>query len=125
MEQSLSPSEIAKRTLLQLTKQSLSSTPENYQNTYNKIAELKPDSAGPSFYKALSIVDKRRQECIGLEQKIDQPAKQKDRDSIENTFLDLLSQNSKNTESSVNWAALIRRLIKQLETSHKGIYTEP
>lgn len=70
-------------------------------------------------------MDKRRQECIGLEQKIDQPAKQKDRDSIENTFLDLLSQNSKNTESSVNWAVLIRRLIKQLETRHRGIYTEP
>lgn len=70
-------------------------------------------------------MDKRRQECIGLEQKIDQPAKQKDRDSIENTFLDLLSQNSKNTESSINWAVHIRRLIKQLETRHRGIYTEP
>ena len=66
-------------------------------------------------------MDKRRQECKALEQKIDKSAKQKDWDSIENTFLDLLSQNSENSESSVNWAALIRRLIKQLETSHKGI----
>lgn len=121
MAQNLSSSEIAKRTLLQLTKQSLPPTPENYQNAYNKIAGLKPDSPGFSFYKALSSVDERRHECMELEQKLDKSAKKKDWDSIENTFLDLLSQSGKNTESSVNWAALIRTLIKQLETSHKGI----
>ncbi len=119
------PADIARQTLLQLAKNSLPPTPENYAAAYKEIAGSKAIDA-PSVNKTLQkvLVDasKKNPEYIDIEKEINKAVKKQDWAGLEVQFQKLFSKNMKeNSLGDVNWSNLIKTLLKQLETSHKGI----
>lgn len=123
MEQIQSATEIARRTLSQLAKEGLSPTPENYEAIYNKIIGKKADAssaASQALLKALANSDKKTASYIALEKKIASAIEKQNWVAVENDLQVLLSQSATNTTMEINWALMIRALLRQLETSHKG-----
>lgn len=123
MEQKQSATEIARRTLSQLAKEGLPPTPENYEAIYNKITGKKVDPlSGPSqaLLKALANADKKTATYIALEKKISAAIEKQNWGAVENELQMLLSSSAANTSMEINWALLIRELLRQLEISHKG-----
>lgn len=123
MEQKQSATEIARRTLSQLAKEGLPPTPENYEAIYNKITGKKVDPlSGPSqaLLKALANADKKTATYIALEKKISAAIEKQNWGAVENELQMLLSSSAANTSMEINWALLIRALLRQLEISHKG-----
>lgn len=119
------PADIARQTLIQLAKNSLPPTPENYAATYKEIAGSKAIDA-PSVNKTLQkvLVDasNKNPQFIDIENSINKAVKKQDWPALEAQFQKLFIENMKDSSSSeVNWPTLIRTLLKQLETSHKGI----
>ena len=123
MEQKQNATEIARRTLSQLAKEGLPPTPENYEAIYNKITGKKVDPlSGPSqaLLKALANADKKTATYIALEKKISAAIEKQNWGAVENELQMLLSSSAANTSMEINWALLIRALLRQLEISHKG-----
>lgn len=119
------PADIARQTLIQLAKNSLPPTPENYAATYKEIVGSKAIDA-PSVNKTLQkvLVDasKKHPQFIDIENSINKAVKKQDWPGLEAQFQKLFIENIMDSSSSeVNWSTLIRTLLKQLETSHKGI----
>jgi diguanylate cyclase len=114
--------DIARQTLTQLAKNSLPPTPENYANTYNQIAGNKSSSVSKSLQNTLSKVSKNNPQFVEYERSISSAVKKQDWTTLETELENLLSKSLNNKISNnVNWATLIRSLLKQLETGHKGI----
>lgn len=123
MEQKQSATEVARRTLSQLAKEGLQPTPENYEAIYNKIIGKKTDgssAASQALLKALANSDKKTAGYIALEKKITTAIEKQNWGAVENDLQVLLSQAAANTTMEINWALMIRALLRQLETSHKG-----
>jgi diguanylate cyclase len=119
------PAEIARQTLIQLAKNSLPPTPENYTAAYKEIAGSKAidaPSVNKTLQKVLADVSKQHPKFIEIEEAINKAVKKQDWAGLETQFRKLLLETMKETTASeVNWSTLIRTLLKQLETSHKGI----
>jgi len=123
MEQKQSATEIARRTLSQLAKEGLSPTPENYEAIYNKIIGKKSDgssAASQALLKALAHSDKKTASYIALEKKIAAAIEKQNWVAVENDLQVLLSQSAANATMEINWALMIKAILRQLETSHKG-----
>jgi len=123
MEQKQSAIDIARLTLTQLAKEGLPPTPENYEAIYNKITGKKVDPlSGPSqaLLKALANADKKTATYIALEKKISVAVEKQNWGAVENELQMLLSYSAANATQEINWALLIRALLRQLEISHKG-----
>jgi diguanylate cyclase len=119
------PTDIARQTLIQLAKKSLPPTPENYAATYKEIAGIK-DTTRPSINKILQkvLVDasKTNPQYLETEKAINQAVNYQDWAGLEAQFQKLfLGDRQNNSTNEVSWSTLIRTLLKQLETSHKGI----
>lgn len=123
MEQKQSATEIARRTLSQLAKEGLPPTPENYEAIYNKIIGKKSDgssAASQALLKALAHSDKKTASYIALEKKIAAAIEKQNWVAVENDLQVLLSQSAANATMEINWALMIKAILRQLETSHKG-----
>lgn len=119
------PADIARQTLIQLAKNSLPPTPENYAATYMEIAgsnAIDAPSVNKTLQKVLIDASKKYPQYLEIEKSINKAVKKQDWSGLEAEFQKLFSDNMKGSSSSVvNWSSLIRTLLKQLETSHKGI----
>lgn len=120
------PADLARQTLIQLAKNSLPPTPENYAATYKKIAGSKAidaPSVNKTLQKVLIAASKKNPQFEAVEKVIARAVKKQDWTTLEKQFekLFLNNTNSDDAASDVNWSALIRTLLRQLETSHKGI----
>lgn len=117
-------SDIARQTLIQLAKNSLQPTPENYATAYNKIASSKGVES-PSIHKALESViakaGKKDPKMLLNGKAISMAVKKQDWQEVEAQLQQLLTQETSETPTNVNWSVLIRTLLKQLETNHKGM----
>ncbi len=123
MEQQYSPTDVARRTLVQLAKESLPPTPENYEAAYHKIIGKTSQTNAPisqALLRALANSSKKSATYIAQEKKILSAIENQKWVVLENELQLLLSQNSPNATIPINWAMLIRALLRQLETSHKG-----
>lgn len=119
------PADIARQTLIHLAKNSLPPTPENYAAAYAEISGSKAigaPSVNATLQKVLIDASKKNPQYTSTEQAIAKAVKKQDWAALETQFQKLfLDTADHNAASDVNWSTLIRTLLKQLETSHKGI----
>jgi len=123
MEQKLSATDIARLTLSQLAKDGLQPTPENYEAIYNKIIGKKSDSssaASQAILKAFAKANKKTADFIAVEEKISAAIHNQNWLTVQNELQALLSESAVNSAAEINWALLIRALLRQLDVSHKG-----
>ncbi len=118
----LAAADIARQTLIQLVKEGLPPTPENYAAKYNEIVGNK----APSVYEILKDVlinaGKKSPQYAEAEKGISLAIKEQDWADLEIKFRKLFTSTpSTNSTSNINWSTLISTLLKQLETNHKGI----
>jgi len=124
MPNKLSPADIARQTLIKLAQKSVPPTPANYTMTYNEIAGMKAidsPSANNTLQKVLASASQKNPKFTVSEKAINKAIKQHDWVALETQFRKLFITDTPSGGQDVNWSALIRTLLKQLETSHRGI----
>ncbi len=124
MNQNNSPIDIARQTLLQLSKRNQLPTPENYLSVYNEIAGIKTiDSTrglGSTLQKVLLDAGKQQPKFIAIERSVTSFVEKQDWIKLEEQLRKLFPSGGEGG-TEVNWSVLIRTLLKQLEMGHKGI----
>ncbi|MEQ1768177.1 MAG: GGDEF domain-containing protein [Methylotenera sp.] len=124
MKQQLSPLELARQTLMQLSKSQSPPTPDNYHRVYDEIAGVKSvDSStllNKTFDKVLVELGKEQPKFQAIAQKIATLVNKHDAVNLENQLRNLLPTTA-NGADGVNWGILIRYLLKQLDANHSGI----
>lgn len=124
MEQKMTPLELARQTLMHLSKSQSPPTPENYHRVYDEIAGVKSldNSAilNNVFNKVLNELGKENPKYIVASQKIAALVKKQDSANLESHVRSLFSSGAGGTDG-VNWATLLRYLLKQLDVNHSGI----
>ncbi len=120
----MTPLELARQTLMQLSKSQSPPTPDNYRLVYNEIAGLEAEDNGTVLSKALDKVlldlGKVKPKYLASAQKISTLVKKHDSVNLENQIRSLLPTAAGDAET-VNWSALLRYLLKQLDLNHNGI----
>ena len=120
----MTPLELARQTLMQLSKSQTPPTPENYHRVYDEIAGVKSlDNASilsKALDKVLQDLGKEKSKYLVAAQKISTLVKKHDVANLENNIRNLL-QTENSASEDVNWATLLRYLLKQLDVNHKGI----
>lgn len=120
----MTPLELARQTLMQLSKSQSPPTPDNYRRVYNEIAGVESaDSSAilsKAFDKVLNDLGKEKPKYLVASQKIAVLLKKQDSANLESHLRSLLPAGSSDTDG-VNWATLLRYLLKQLDVNHSGI----
>lgn len=119
----MTPLELARQTLIQLSKSQSPPTPENYRSVYNKLAGIESmDSAilNKSLEKVLLDIGKDKQKFAAAAQKISTSIKKQDSLSLENQLRQLISV-EKNDDDGANLTSLLPYLLKQLAANHTGL----
>ena len=120
----MTPLELARQTLMQLSKSQSPPTPDNYRRVYNEIAGVESvDNAAvfsKAFDKVLNDLGKEKPKYLVASQKIAVLVKKQDSINLESHIRSLLPVGSSDTDG-VNWATLLRYLLKQLDVNHSGI----
>lgn len=123
MDKKLTPPELARQTLIQLSKSQSPPTPENYRRVYDEIAGIKSvdsvDVLGKSLEKVLTELGKDRPKYLATSQKIATFIKKRDAENLEDQLRKLMPT-SANEADGVNWPTLLRYLLKQLDVNHTG-----
>jgi diguanylate cyclase len=118
----LTAADIARQTLIQLVKEGLPPTPENYAAKYNEIIGNKEPSVYEILKDVLINAGKKTPQYAEAEKAISLAIKEQDWAGLEIKFRKLFTNTpSASSTSSINWSTLISTLLKQLETNHKGI----
>jgi diguanylate cyclase len=124
MEQKMTPLELARQTLMQLSKSQSPPTPENYHRVYDEIAGVKSlDNSAiltNVFNKVLNELGKEKPKYLVASQKMAVLVKKQDSANLESHIRSLFPSGAGDTDS-VNWATLLRYLLKQLDVNHSGI----
>lgn len=119
----MTPLELARQTLMQLSKSHSPPTPENFRRVYDDIAgvESVDHSAmlGKSLEKVLLGMSKDKPKLAAAAQKISSSLKNHDSISLESQLRQLIFV--ERDDIGVNWASLLRYLLKQLDVNHSGI----
>lgn len=121
MKTKLTSFEIARQTLMQLSKNQSPPNPENFRKVYDEIAGIEtPDNATTllrSLEKVLIGMGKSKPKCVTATQKISASLKKQDLINLENQLRQLISTERDHHES-VNWGTLLRYMLRQLEAHH-------
>ncbi len=120
----MTPLELARQTLMQLSKSQSPPTPDNYRLVYNQIAGIEAENNDTILNKVLDKVlhdlGKDKPKYLTAAQKISTLVKKRDSANLENLIHSLLPVGASDSDS-VNWSALLRYLLKQLDLNHSGI----
>lgn len=118
------PLELARQTLMQLSKSQSPPTPENYHRVYDEIAGIKSSDSSAilnkAFDKVLNDLGKEKPKYLVASQKLATLLSKQDSSNLENHIRSLLAGGAGGGDG-VNWATLIRYLLKQLDVNHSGI----
>jgi diguanylate cyclase len=114
------PSELARETLRQLAMRRVPPTPDNYRTLYHeiagtKIAETFPERAWKGLIAGLP---RDNPEQVKLARQLDAVVGSQNWDSIRATLTEFIA---KATGEPLNWNALLRDLLTQLEKHHAGM----
>ncbi|MCK9990701.1 MAG: diguanylate cyclase [Rugosibacter sp.] len=117
---SLSPLEVARETLRSLALQKLQPTPDNYRTVFHEISGIVGIEAFPETeLKSLQAeLPRQNAKQINFVRQVEAAIAQK---SWQDLKLALVELSASQVESMVSWADLIRRLLRQLETSHEDL----
>lgn len=126
MEQKNSPIETARQALIQLMQRKLPPTPDNFRSVYDEIMGEKSidksEELGKALEKVLQEAGKQKPKYIAISQAISPLIAKGDWVKVEEQLRKLFPATASSAEGGeVNWALLIRNLLKQLEMSHKGV----
>lgn len=120
----MTPLELARQTLMQLSKSHSPPTPDNYRLVYNEIAGLEAEDNGTVLSKVLDKVlndlGKDKPKYSVAAQKISTLVKKHDSNNLEKHIRSLFPTEAGDSDS-VNWSMLLRYLLKQLDLNHNGI----
>lgn len=126
MERPTSPIDIARQALKQLATQKTPPTPDNFRQAYDDIAGIKSDDAsqqlGKRLHKVLQAAGKQRPQYVTAAKALDAAMQSGAWAEVENQLAALFSAAGGDGKST-SWGSVLRELIKQLETSHKGLTT--
>jgi diguanylate cyclase len=116
----LSPIEVARETLRSLASQKLQPTPDNYRTVFQEISGIIGAEAFPETeLKSLQAeLPRQNAKQISFVRQVEAAIAQKSWQSLK---LALVELSASQVESVVSWADLIRRLLRQLETSHEDL----
>ncbi|ACT48672.1 sensor domain-containing diguanylate cyclase [Methylotenera mobilis] len=121
MEQKLTPLEIARQTLIQLSKSQKPPTPENYSRVYDEIAGgTSPSSKAlldTTLNKILAEKSKEHPKYAAIAKRIPNLIEKNDAVNLD-TQLRALILNDADKDSDIQWGPLLRYLLKQLELNH-------
>ena len=124
MEQKLTPLEIARQTLIQLSKSQKPPTPENYSRVYDEIAGgTSPSSKAlldTTLNKILAEKSKEHPKYAAIAKRIPNLIEKNDAVNLD-TQLRALILNDADKDSDIQWGPLLRYLLKQLELNHTEI----
>jgi diguanylate cyclase len=124
MERKMTPIELARQTLIQLSKSQKPPTPENFSRVYDEIAGIESTSHSAIFSKSLENVlhalGEHSPKYLTVSQKIATLIKNQDSTGLEDQLSKLISPN-KSESNEVDWATLLRYLLKQLDENHTGV----
>lgn len=124
MNQKITPLELARQTLLQLAKNKTPPTPDNYRRVYDEISGVKSEDNSALLNESLNNVlyeaGKEQPKYIASAKAIATLVEKNDQAKLEDHLRKLLPISSAES-GEVNWAALLRTLLKQLEASHRGL----
>jgi diguanylate cyclase len=117
---SLSPLEVARETLRSLALQKLQPTPDNYRTVFHEISGIVGIESFPETeLKSLQAeLPRQNAKQINFVRQVEAAIAQK---SWQDLKLALVELSASQVESMVSWADLIRRLLRQLETSHEDL----
>ncbi len=128
MDQKLTPIEIARQTLLTLSKSHNPPTPENYSRVYDEIAGTTTDHSVilvQLLDKILLEKGKHSPRHTTIAKRISSALKRQDVAELEVQLLNLMPKDASIKDETngidVNWGTLLRHLLKQLDTNHSGI----
>jgi diguanylate cyclase len=113
-----SPSKIARETLKMLVARKLAPTPDNYATAYQEISGVTQAPSG-----AVAVLEHLAQ--ISAEQTSNNTLKQalatQNWEQCQSELLKLLPQPQADAAKDISWSGMIRDLLRQLDTPHKGI----
>ncbi|MDP2230574.1 GGDEF domain-containing protein [Methylotenera sp.] len=120
----MTPLDLARQTLMQLSKSQSPPTPENFRRVYDEISGVKSVDHSVMLSKTLDKVlhdmGKESPKYLAVAQKISTSVKKLDVESLESQLRSLLPTGASDMQG-VNWATLLRYLLKQLDVNHSGI----
>ncbi|MDP2153927.1 MAG: GGDEF domain-containing protein [Methylotenera sp.] len=124
MEQKLTSLEIARQTLIQLSKSQRPPTPENYRQVYDEIAGAASANSKAildnSLNKILLEKSKANAKYAAIAKKISSLIDNHDAVNLDTQLRALISNDTDN-ESDIQWGTLLRYLLKQLDLNHTGL----
>ena len=120
----MTPLELARQTLMQLSKSQTPPTPENFRRVYDEISGVKSvDQAtilSKSLEKVLHDLGKAKPKYLAAAQKISTLVDKQDATNLEDQLRKLFPVDA-GAVGEVNWTNVIRTLIKQLDVNHQGV----
>lgn len=124
MEKKLTSLELARQTLIKLSKTHTPPTPENYRRVYDEIAGVQSTDHNnilqTSLEKILLGQSKNNPKYLDATNKIAELIAKQDPANLEAELHTLFTQTG-NVADGTNWGALLRHLLKQLDVNHSGL----
>ena len=128
MAAALTPAEIARETLKALAARKLAPTPDNFARAYHEISGEPQSPKTSSADGAAAVLEQLAQNLTqnspgnaAATQKINKAIQAQNWEQCQSELQNLLSQTKGTSGSEPAWSAMIRDLLRQLDTPHKGI----
>lgn len=120
MAETQNPSELARETLRQLAMRRVAPTPDNYRALYHEIAGTTAAETFPerSLKTLAGGLPRATPDQARFARQLDSAIGEGSWDGIKTTLSDLLN---KSAATPLNWGALIRDLLTQIEARHAGV----
>ncbi|WP_234406213.1 GGDEF domain-containing protein [Methylobacillus glycogenes] len=123
MQEPASAIDIARQTLMQLASRKIQPTPDNFRTVYDEIAGVKSEDSSRALADSLNEVlqasSQQNPRYQASAQAIKQSIDSQNWPKLKEQFFNLLPGVSGGEE--VSWPVAVKHLLKQLETSHKGV----
>ncbi|MGC2165693.1 MAG: GGDEF domain-containing protein [Gallionella sp.] len=120
----MTPIELARQTLIQLSRSQSPPTPENFRRVYDEIAGIESvdqsNVLGNALEKLLIGMGKDQPKYAESATIISALIKKQDTVNLEGQLRKLLQMGSSD-EDHVNWSLLLRYLLRQLDGNHRGL----
>ena len=124
MDQKLTPLELARQTLIKLSKDQTPATPDNYRRVYDDIAGIKSIDVASTLQitleKVLKELGKDRPKFAVTANRISALIEKQDTSNLETQLRSLFPSDDSKSEGA-NWGVLLRYLLKQLDVNHTGL----
>jgi diguanylate cyclase len=120
----MTPIKLARLALTHLSKTQIPPTPENFRRAYDEIAGTKSDNHDlvlqPALMRVLTSLGRERPECSRAASEISVLVQRQDTGNLEKRLSKLLHAET-DEDGRVDWAILLRYLLRQIDATHTGL----